>query len=248
MENSFMNSNKWIEDVQVVAFDADDTLWDCQSHFDRVTELMCELLSPWVSHDVAWQELLETERENLPLTGYGCKAYILSVVETAIRVSHDQIPASDIDRLLRAGNHLLKMEVPPLSQVKETLTELRSRIDCEHLPIRLAVFTKGELMDQENKLKRSGLAPLFDWVEITSDKREQDFSSLCRKLIIMPEQLLMVGNSFKSDIAPALSIGAYGLHIPFHLQWEMEHAEVFEHPRCRRIQSFAEVLDFVFPN
>jgi putative hydrolase of the HAD superfamily len=243
-----MDREPWIEDLQVVAFDADDTLWDCQTHFDRVTELMCHVLRPWASHDEAWQALLDTERGNLPITGYGCKAYILSVVETALRVSHNEIPAADIDRLLKAGNQLLLMPATPLPEVEQTLHSLRLRIDDERRPLRLVVFTKGELMDQQNKLERSGLAPLFDYVEITSDKRAEDFQQLCWKLLVRPDQLLMVGNSFKSDIAPALSIGSFGLHIPFHVQWEMEHAEVFDHPHCRRITNFSEVLNYVFPH
>lgn len=242
-----MQKNEWIDDLQVVAFDADDTLWDCQSHFDRVTERMCQLLRPWATHDEAWKALLETETKNLPLTGYGCKAYILSVLETAMRVSHNEISAEAISDLLTFGNDLLRMPVPPLPEVEETLNAMRLRIEQLHMPLRLVVFTKGELMDQQNKLERSGLAPLFDYVEITSDKRAEDFQQLCWKLLVRPEQLLMVGNSFKSDIAPALSIGSYGLHIPFHVQWEMEHTEVFEHPHCRRITNFNEVLTYVFP-
>lgn len=233
--------------LRVVAFDADDTLWDCQTHFDRVTHLMCDLLAPWADHDTAWRELLATERQNLSLTGYGCKAYILSVIETALRVSRHEICAADIDKLLEVGNGLLKMSVPPLPDVEQTLSAMRLRIDELHLPLRLVVFTKGELMDQQNKLVRSGLAPLFDFVEITSDKREQQFLSLCEKLIVRPAELLMVGNSFKSDIAPALAIGSAALHIPFSVQWEMEHSEPFDHPFCRRLSHFGEVITYVFP-
>ena len=104
------------------------------------------------------------------------------------------------------------------------------------------VFTKGELLDQEHKLERSGLAPYFDHVEITSDKSEKEFLDLCRKLDIQPDELLMVGNSLKSDIAPALAIGAWGVYIPFHVTWQLEHHDHFEHERMVQIDHFSQLL------
>lgn len=240
-----MLKNDLFANVRVIAFDADDTLWDCQTFFDRVTEQMCDLLRPWADHDICWRELLKTETKNLPLTGYGCKAYILSVIETAIRVSHAEIGASAVNDLIQSCYGLLNLPACPLPEVKETLNTLRQRIDTEHLPLRMVVFTKGDLLNQRHKLERSGLAPLFDWVEITADKQMEDFVRLCEHLGIRPEELLMVGNSFKSDIAPALAVGAAGLYIPFHAEWEIEQVDTFEHPRCRRLKHFSEVLDFL---
>lgn len=242
-----MLDQDYLTDVRVIAFDADDTLWDCQTYFDRVTEQMCDLLRPWAEHDTCWQELLRTESKNLPLTGYGCKAYILSVIETAIRVSHAEIGASAVNDLIQSCYGLLNLPADPLPEVEQTLKTLRRRIDDERLPLRMAVFTKGDLLNQRHKLERSGLAPLFDWVEITADKQAADFQRLCERLDIRPEHLLMVGNSFKSDIAPALAVGAAGLYIPFHAEWEMEQVETFDHPRCRRLTHFSEVLDCLFP-
>ncbi len=242
-----MLKNDLFPDVRVMAFDADDTLWDCQTYFDHVTEQMCSLLQPWADHDTCWQELLRTESKNLPLTGYGCKAYILSVIETAIRVSHTEIGARAIDDLIQSCYGLLNLPAEPLPEVEETLNKIRQKIDSEQLPLRMAVFTKGDLLNQRHKLERSGLAPLFDWVEITADKQTDDFLTLCSHLSVRPYQLLMVGNSFKSDIAPALAVGAAGLYIPFHAEWEMEQVETFDHPRCRRLTHFGEVFDYVFP-
>ncbi|MCR4614393.1 MAG: HAD hydrolase-like protein [Bacteroidaceae bacterium] len=242
-----MLNQDYLTDVRVIAFDADDTLWDCQTYFDHVTEQMCDLLCPWADHDTCWQELLRTESKNLPLTGYGCKAYILSVIETAIRVSHAEIGASAVNDLIQSCYGLLNLPADPLPEVEQTLKTLRRRIDDERLPLRMAVFTKGDLLNQRHKLERSGLAPLFDWVEITADKQTADFQRLCERLDIRPEHLLMVGNSFKSDIAPALAVGAASLYIPFHAEWEMEQVETFDHPRCRRLTHFGEVLDCLFP-
>ena len=233
--------------IRVIAFDADDTLWDCQTYFDVVTEQMCDLLRPWADHDTSWQELLRTESKNLPLTGFGCKAYILSVIETAIRVSHEEIGAKAVGALIQSCYGLLNLPAEPLPEVEETLRTLRSWIDGGRLPVRLAVFTKGDLLNQRHKLDRSGLATLFDWVEITANKQADDFLTLCSHLAIRPEELLMVGNSFKSDMAPALEVGCAGLHIPFHAEWEMEQVEEFDHPRCRRLTHFGQVLDFVKP-
>ena len=241
-----MVKNDFCPDVRVIAFDADDTLWDCQTYFDQVTEQMCELLRPWADHDTCWQELLRTEAKNLPLTGYGCKAYILSVIETAIRVSHAEVGASAVNDLIQSCYGLLNLPADPLPEVEETLNKLRQCIDTESLPLRMAVFTKGDLLNQRHKLERSGLAPLFEWVEITADKQADDFLTLCQHLAIRPEELLMVGNSFKSDMAPALAVGASGLYIPFHVEWEMEQVETFDHPRCCQLTHFSEVLDAIF--
>lgn len=238
---------KHFQDIKVVAFDADDTLWDCQSHFDRVTARMGELLLPWCSATESKAELFKTESKNLSLSGYGSKAYILSVIETAIRVSGGDIAASAIGELVELGYGLMRMPVTPLPEVADTLQRMHNYYKV--------VFTKGDLLDQEQKLIRSGLAHHFQHLEITSDKSIREFLHLCQKLHIQPNELLMVGNSFKSDIAPALDIGANGIHIPYSVVWEMEHNEIvdgktrtfeeFEHPRCVKIQHFSEILDLV---
>lgn len=223
----------------IIAFDADDTLWDCQGHFERAEQELCRLLSPWATADEAASALFATEKKNMPLLGYGCKAFTLSVIETALAVSHNEISSSDISRLIGIGHDLLRFPTPPLPGVHTTLTELQRQ------GRRMVLFTKGELQDQENKLQRSGLAPFFDHVEITSDKTEREFRALCSHLGIGAGELLMVGNSFRSDIAPALSVGAWAVHIPFHVTWQLEHAEEFPHERLFRIERFEQILDIV---
>ena len=228
--------------IKVIAFDADDTLWDCQGHFEKVMQYLYDELTPWVDRETAAMELFATERKNMYLLGYGVKAFTLSMLETAMRVSRNEMPAATINDILQRCYGLLQFPCPPLPEVEETLKALREGI----LPNGgLVVFTKGELLDQEHKLERSGLAKYFDHVEITSDKGEKEFRDLCRKLDIRPDELLMVGNSLKSDIAPALAIGAWGVYIPFHVTWQLEHHEHFEHERMVQIDHFGQLLEYL---
>ena len=232
--------------IKVIAFDADDTLWDCQGHFDKVMQYLHDELTPWVDRDTAAMELFATERKNMYLLGYGVKAFTLSMLETAMRVSRHEMPAATINDILQRCYGLLQFPCPPLPEVEETLKALRTALTSHLSPLTsLVVFTKGELLDQEHKLERSGLAKYFDHVEITSDKGEKEFLDLCRKLDIRPDELLMVGNSLKSDIAPALAIGAWGVYIPFHVTWQLEHHEHFEHERMVQIDHFGQLLEYL---
>lgn len=225
---------------QVIAFDADDTLWDCQSHFEQVERRYCELLAPWGCAADISARLFHTETANMPLLGYGCKAFTLSLIENAVEVSRGKLTGTVTAEILQLGYSLLNLSAEPLPEVVTTLSTLRDR--CAY---RLALFTKGELLDQENKLRRSGLKPYFEHVEIVSDKTEEAYRALCRHLGIRPDELLMVGNSFKSDIAPALAVGASAVHIPFHVTWKLEHAEEFDHDRLARIGHIGELLDLL---
>lgn len=229
-----------LSNVKVVAFDADDTLWDCQTHFERVTDECCELLAPWADAETVRRRLFETEQRNMELLGYGTKAFTLSLIENAIAVSGGQLTGKTVGKLLQLGHRLLLMPARPLPEVAETLEKL-----YEAGRYRLVVFTKGELLDQEAKLRRSGLGKYFQHVEIVSDKTRQAFLTLCRNLRIAPASLLMVGNSLRSDIAPALEIGARAVYIPFHVTWAMEHAEEFSHERMMRIEHFNEILNLL---
>ena len=229
-----MESDKW----KVIAFDADDTLWDCQSHFEEVENHLYRLIAPYCENPA--RELYNTESGNMTDLGYGCKAFTISIMETAIRVGGDHLSAEQLADLLSHSKSLLHLPATPLPEVEETLQRL------QHSPYRLVVFTKGELQDQENKLKRSGLQKYFSHVEITSDKTEREFRQLCGHLGIQPEELLMVGNSLKSDIAPALAIGAQAIHIPFHVTWQLEHFEDIEHPRLTKIAHFNEILSIIY--
>lgn len=224
--------------IKVLAFDADDTLWDCQSWFDDVERKCCELLKPWATAREVSEGLFATERKNLSLTGYGTKAFTLSLIENAVRVSHEQLTGDIVMQLIDLGKELLNFPTTPLPEVQETLQQL-----ADMRRYRLVVFTKGELMDQENKLRRSGLEGFFSHMETVSNKTEKEYRQLCENLNVAPEETVMVGNSFRSDIAPALEAGASAIHIPYHVVWELEKSEEYDHEKLRRITHFSEILD-----
>ena len=228
-----------ISQIKVVAFDADDTLWDCQGHFERVMQRLYDELIPWTDRETAALELYSTERKNMRLLGYGVKAFTLSVLETAMRVSRNEMPAATISTLLSQCYTLLELPCTPLPGVEHTLRWLH-----ENTGLPLVVFTKGELLDQQHKLERSGLQHFFAHTEITSDKGEPEFSALCAKLGVQPAAMLMVGNSLKSDIAPALAVGCQAVYVPFHVTWQLEHADDIAHPRMAQIGHFGQLKDF----
>lgn len=224
-------------EFRVIAFDADDTLWDCQSWFDSVEERCAELLKPWATRKEVSEGLFATEHRNLSLTGYGTKAFTLSLIENAVRISHGEISGDDVMRLINMGKELLRFPTTPLPGVQETLEALVQR-----RRYRLVVFTKGELMDQEDKLRRSGLEQYFCRLETVSNKTVTEYRQLCENLDVAPEETLMVGNSFRSDIAPALQAGAWAAYIPYHVVWALEQSEEFPHERLYKMQQFRELL------
>ena len=224
-------------EFRVIAFDADDTLWDCQSWFDSVEERCAELLKPWATRKEVSEGLFATEHRNLSLTGYGTKAFTLSLIENAIRLSNGEISGDDVMRLIDMGKELLRFPTTPLPGVQETLEALVQR-----RRYRLVVFTKGELMDQEDKLRRSGLEQYFCRLETVSNKTVTEYRQLCENLDVAPEETLMVGNSFRSDIAPALQAGAWAAYIPYHVVWALEQSEEFPHERLYKMQQFRELL------
>jgi putative hydrolase of the HAD superfamily len=224
--------------IKVVAIDADDTLWDCQSYFEQAENQLYDLIRPYCDNPAG--ELFQTESGNMADLGYGCKAFTISIIETALRVGGSHIDNVQLTALLNTCKGLLHLSATPLPGVEETLRRLHEREAYT-----LVCFTKGELQDQENKLKRSGLLKYFDDVEITSDKSQREFLALCEHQSIHPSQLMMIGNSLKSDIAPALAIGAWAIHIPFHVTWQLEHFEDFDHERLIKIEHFSEVLNYV---
>jgi len=240
-----------VRGIKVIAFDADDTLWDCQGYFENVEEHLYSLIRPFCENPK--QELFNTESANMEDLGYGCKAFTISIIETALRVGGNDITSKELSDLLKDCKRLLHLPATPLPEVESTLQTLRDSIDTSNLspltphlsPLKMVVFTKGELQDQENKLKRSGLLKYFDDVEITSDKSQKEFLALCEHQDIHPSELLMIGNSLRSDIAPALAIGAWAIHIPFHITWQLEHFDDIDHERLIKIQRFSEILKYI---
>lgn len=222
----------------VIAFDADDTLWSNEPFFQEVERQYAELLNPYVtSAEEISAELFRTEMSNLGILGYGAKAFTISMLETALRISSHSVSADEISRIIDLGKSLLQIPVEPLPGVKETLGTLRRRAGYK-----LIVATKGDLTDQKNKLERSGLSTCFDHIEVMPDKTETEYLRLLHILQVTPEQFIMVGNSLKSDIRPVLAIGGRGVHIPFEVVWQHEKVDSFTHPNMKQLANFEELL------
>lgn len=226
--------------IKVIAFDADDTLWVNEPFFQDVERRYTELLSEYGSTKEISAALFETEMNNLESLGYGAKAFTLSMVETALRISRQAISADKIQQIILLGKSLLEMPIELLPGVENTLKALKAEGRY-----RLVVATKGDLLDQERKLKRSGLMPYFDHIEIMSDKTEKEYLRLLNQLQVTPEEFLMIGNSLKSDICPVLTIGGYGVHIPFEVMWQHEVVDAFTHPRLKQMKSLAQLPDWL---
>ena len=228
-----------IEGIQVIGFDADDTLWVNETYFLETEQKLRLLLSPYVDGETVSAELFRTESHNMPLYGYGVKAYILSVLETAIRITEGKVPASILNQIIALGKEQLTKPVELLDGVEETLNALVGRY-------RLIVVTKGDLLDQEQKLCRSGIEHLFHHVEVMSDKTDREYRSLLKHLDIRPEEFLMIGNSLRSDILPPLALGSYAVHVPYQTTWAHEMVdEPIVDARFHTVDSLWEVISLL---
>lgn len=206
-----------MQHIRVIGFDADDTLWHNETIFERVHERYRALLARY--HDAATVDrtLLATEMRNLELYGYGVKGFTLSCIETAIELTHGKISAEEVRTILQLGREMLDHPVELLDGVPEVLAQVAPTHP-------LLLITKGDLLDQQRKLAKSGLAPHFRGIEIVSEKDPRTYAEILERRNVTPAEFLMVGNSLKSDILPVLELGASGLHIPYHLTWAHERA------------------------
>jgi putative hydrolase of the HAD superfamily len=225
--------------ITTIAFDADDTLWINEPYFQEAEKEFCALLEDYLPQHSVSQELFKTEMKNLHLYGYGVKGFILCMIETVSRISEDKASIQLINRTIEIGKDLLLKPVELLEGVSETLNTLKDKY-------RLVMATKGDLLDQERKLKNSGLQEYFHHIEIMSDKKESDYQKLLKHLDCKPEQFLMLGNSIKSDILPVLKIGSFAAHIPYHVTWTHEqHENHLEHKNFLELRSIDEVLKYL---
>lgn len=225
--------------IKVVAFDADDTLWDNEPFFQNTENKFCQLFEDYLPRHTVSRELYQTEIKNISLYGYGVKAFMLSMIETAIRISGKTVKAEIIEKVIEFGREHLEMPVELMNDVKDVLSALKGRY-------KLVMATKGDLLDQERKLKKSGLESYFHHIEIMSEKKEDDFKKLIRHLDIRPDEFIMIGNSIKSDIIPVLNVGGHGIHIPYHLTWKFEKAEArVDHPNFRQVGKIGDVLAYL---
>lgn len=225
--------------IKVIAFDADDTLWVNEPYFRETEDEFCQLMEAFTPQHTAARELLQTEIKNLPLYGYGIKGFMLSMIETALTISGNTIDVSGVEKIIGYGKALLARPIEVLDGVEVVLEALKSQY-------RLVVATKGDLLDQERKLKNSGINHFFHHIEIMSDKQEADYMKLIRHLDIKPDEFLMIGNSLKSDVLPVLNLGGHAIHIPFHTTWAHEHVDVhIDNVNFRQVQQITDVLELV---
>jgi putative hydrolase of the HAD superfamily len=205
--------------IKVIGFDADDTLWVNETYFREAEEQFSQLLEQYETKNKIDQELFHMEMKNLELYGYGIKGFMLSMIESALELSDQHVSQETIGRILDLGKAMIARPVELLPGVEELLKKLERKY-------RLIVLTKGDLLDQERKLEKSGLSRYFHHVEVLSDKKEENYRNLLEHLEIPVTEFLMIGNSLKSDVLPILNIGAQAVHIPFHTTWAHEEIQV----------------------
>lgn len=225
--------------INVIGFDADDTLWVNETYFRDTEDKFADLLEKYETKNKIDQELFRTEIKNLDLYGYGIKGFVLSMIECALELSNNQVAPKTVRALLDLGKEMITQPVELLEGVEEVLQSLKDKY-------RLIVLTKGDLLDQERKLDRSGLSEYFHHVEVLSDKKEKNYSDLLEHLQIEPDEFLMIGNSLKSDVLPLVNIGARAVHIPFHTTWQHEEVtEVVDNNGYMTMSTLTDVLKYV---
>lgn len=229
-----------MKDIQVIAFDADDTLWDNQPLFDEIERDFCNLLAEYGgSHAEISEVLFAIEMQNMECYGYGVKAFTLSLIEAAIKISKNRISTEKISQIVEMGKYLLNMPIQLLDGVENTLEQLNKKY-------KLVVATKGDLLDQQRKLTRSGIAGYFDHVEIMVNKTESEYYKLSNSLNADPQHILMAGNSLKSDIYPALAVGMYAAYVPYHTMWKHELTdENVTSERFLKVESFSQLAELL---
>lgn len=220
--------------ISLIGLDADDTLWHSESHFAVTEQRFGELLSPWIDSEAAASRLLEAERENLRLFGYGIKGFTLSMIETALLVSDGAIPSTAIGEIVGWGKEMLDHPVELLPAVEETIGHLTSA------GYRLALLTKGDLFHQEAKIAESGLVDRFETVEIMSEKAPANYQQVLERLNVPAEEFLMVGNSVRSDVLPVLELGGHAVHVPYHVTWGHERVDL-ERGNWHELESLSEL-------
>lgn len=228
-----------MKNLTVIAFDADDTLWVNEPYFQEVENKFCLLLEDYLPAHAVSKELYAVEMQNLPLYGYGIKAFMLSMIETVLKVTNNTANPEILHKAIRYGQEMLSKPIELLDGVEDTLRRLKGKY-------RLVVATKGDLLDQERKLKKSGLEHYFHHIEIMSDKQEADYLKLIRHLDCRPDEFLMIGNSLKSDVLPVLAIGGHAAHVPYHTTWTHEKIEhQIKHPAFYEIGNIADITSYL---
>jgi putative hydrolase of the HAD superfamily len=227
-----------MSDIQLIGFDADDTLWRSQDYFDQAQLDFERIVGAYVDlHDARVHErLYEVEKGNIALFGYGVKGMVLSMIEAAVDITGSRISAHDLHRVVTLGKDLLRHPVELLPGIREAVESIAAEFD-------VVLITKGDLFHQEAKVKQCGFADLFRRIEIVSEKDTATYARLLEEFDLPAERFVMVGNSLRSDIAPVLELGGWGIHVPYHTNWVHENeADVADDaPRLRRVEHAAQL-------
>lgn len=228
------------KNIKTIAFDADDTLWANETYFREAELKFSQLMKPYQTSEKLNKELFTIEIKNLPYYGYGIKGFMLSMIETALKLSNNQVSQQILANILDIGKEMMDKPIDLLDGVIDVLQSLSKKY-------RLVVATKGDLIDQERKLQKSGLLNHFHHIEVMSDKKASDYSKLIGHLDIKPSEFLMIGNSLKSDVLPVIAISGLAIHVPFHTTWQHEQVSdkecnEFQYPV---INNLSEVLDLI---
>ncbi len=229
--------------IELIAFDADDTLWHNETLYAEAQTVFEDLMAPHLP-DLTAEEidkvLFKYEIQNLPLYGYGIKSFILSMIETALQESRGAITAEEIHTIINEGKKMISSAVRLLPGVKEVLSILSASYT-------LMVITKGDLLDQERKLDQSGIEEYFSYLEVVSNKTEKVYKEIVDARGIDPSAFLMVGNSLKSDILPVLALGGYAVHVPYHITWDHEVPDELpqETERFFELENIADLPELV---
>ncbi len=227
------------KNIKVIALDADDTLWVNEPYFREVEHRFAQLLLPYETENKINQELYKKEIDNLELYGYGVKGFVLSMVEAALEISNNKISSKEIQQIINFGKEMLNKPIELLDGVEEVLKKLSPKY-------KLILATKGDLLDQERKLKKSGLHKYFDHIEVLSDKQKGNYQYLINFLEVNPSEFLMIGNSLKSDVLPLVELNSNAIHVPYHTTWV--HEEVMcqnDKDSYKTAQSLSDVLAFL---
>lgn len=222
----------------VIAFDADDTLWHELGKYYDARDQFVKMLSRYHSAEWIEERLDETDIRNLKIFGYGVKGFVLSMIETAIELTEGRVTGAEIQTIIDFGRNILSSPIDILPYVRETIEQLRQT----HT---LMIITKGDLFDQETKIARSGMADCFEYIEIVSNKTPDSYDKLLRQYSIVPERFLMVGNSLKSDILPIVELGGHAVHIPYHITWEHENAPDADQNGFARLDDMSQLITYI---
>lgn len=225
--------------IDLIAFDADDTLWHNEAHFRQARARFVQILSAYVPAEWAGTQLDRIEIENIPHYGYGFKSFGLSMIEAALELASGSVQAKDLQAIITLLHEMMSMKVELLDEIAETLTRLSTAYP-------LMMITKGDLFEQSDKITRSGLTGYFRYIEIVPDKTPENYRALFQKYQIDPRHVVMVGNSLRSDIQPVLALGGQAIYIPYETTWAHEHLDPAEIlPGVIEIERFGQLLESI---